>query len=240
MVLTSAIMLAQKTTVSGTVIDGTTSQPVSGVSITAEGTSVVTNEDGFFTLKSEKVLPAIVVSHVGYRSQRVALDGRPTENLKIRLMPTVVQLNEVVVTADNARELVMAAIKRIPKNYSQTPELYKCFYRETAMKRQHYICVAEGVVDMYKSSYKYGDGRDKVAIYKGRRLLSPKRSDTLSIKVLGGPVAPIQLDVVKSADLLLNAEELDCYDLRLESPTTIGDRRQYVISLAPRALKPFK
>ena len=239
MVLTSAIMLAQKTTVSGTVIDGTTSQPVSGVSITAEGTSVVTNEDGFFTLKSEKVLPAIVVSHVGYRSQRVALDGRPTENLKIRLMPTVVQLNEVVVTADNARELVMAAIKRIPKNYSQTPELYKCFYRETAMKRQHYICVAEGVVDMYKSSYKYGDGRDKVAIYKGRRLLSPKRSDTLSIKVLGGPVAPIQLDVVKSADLLLNAEELDCYDLRLESPTTIGDRRQYVISLAPRALKPY-
>jgi hypothetical protein len=78
-----------------------------------------------------------------------------------------------------------------------------------------------------------------VAIDKGRRLLSPKRSDTLSVKVLGGPVAPVQLDIVKNTDFLLNAQELEYYDLRMEMPTTIGDRQQYVVSIEPRAILPY-
>ena len=136
--------------------------------------------------------------------------------------------------ADKPRELVIAAIRKIPQNYSLMPELYRCFYRETAMKRQHFICVAEGVVDMYKTSYKQGSTSDKVAISKGRRLLSPKRSDTLSVKVLGGPLAPVQLDVVKNTWLLLNEQELGYYDLKMEMPTFIADRMQYVVSLKPK------
>ena len=112
--------------VSGTVIDGTTNQPVNGASVTAEEWSVVTNEDGYFALKSESPLTTIVVSHVGYRSQRVSLDGQPAEGLKIRLSPTTIQLHEVVVMADNARDLVMKAISKIPSNYSKQPELYRC------------------------------------------------------------------------------------------------------------------
>lgn len=141
--------------------------------------------------------------------------------------------------ANNPRELLRAAISKIPQNYSRQPELYHCFYRETAMKRQHYICVAEGVVDMYKGGYGDSYSRDRVAIRKGRRLLSPKQSDTLCVKVLGGPVAPINLDVVKNMDLLLNMEELDHYDLRMEVPTAIDDRMQYVINLTPRVVMPY-
>jgi hypothetical protein len=141
--------------------------------------------------------------------------------------------------ADNPLQLVLSAISKIPKNYTQQPERYRCFYRETAMKRQHYICVAEGVVDMYKTSYSRSDYRDRVAIDKGRRLLSPKRGDTLSIKVLGGPVVPIQLDVVKNSDLLLTPEELDHYNLKMETPTSIGDRWQYVVSISPRVQMPY-
>jgi hypothetical protein len=232
-------MLAQKMTVSGTVTDGTTRQPIVGASVTADEWSIVTNEDGFFTLKSEKALTELVVSHVGYRSQRVSLDGPSTESLRIHLTPTSIQLNEVVVTAENARDLVTTAISKIPDNYSRQPELYRCFYRETAMKRQHYICVAEGIVDMYKTGYGHDNYRDRVAIYKGRRLLSPKNSDTLGIKVLGGPVAPVELDVVKNTDFLLNAEDLDYYNLKMEMSTTIGDRRQYVVSITPRARLPY-
>ena len=78
-----------------------------------------------------------------------------------------------MVWTGDPRELVNIAIRKIPENYIDKPELYKCFYRETAMKRQHYIYVAEGVVDMYKSSYASKGYRDRVAIRKGRRLLSP-------------------------------------------------------------------
>ena len=231
--------MAQKTTVSGSVVDSATGQAIEGANVTAEGLSVVTNGDGYFVLKSDAKIETIAVSHVGYRLKRVSVDGLSAENQKIRLEPTAIQLREVLVVADNPRELVNAAIRKIPQNYSPVPELYRCFYRETAMKRQHYICVAEGVVDMYKTSYQKGNGRDGVAISKGRRLLSPKRSDTLSVKVLGGPVAPVQLDVVKNTDFLLNSEELDHYELKMEVPTSIGDRSQYVISLTPRVKLPY-
>ena len=234
--LMAMTIMAQKTAVSGTVVDASTGEPVMGASVTAGGLSVVTNADGFFTLKSEQVLEAVVVTHVGYRSRRVAVtDGQ----LTVRLQPTVIQLHEVLVMADNPRELVQAAIAKIPQNYSRNPELYNCFYRETAMKRQHYITVAEGVVSMYKSGAGTGLGRDRVAISKGRRLLSPKQSDTLGVKVLGGPVAAVQLDIVKNRDFLLNDDDLACYELKMETPTTIADRSQYVVSLTPSVTMPY-
>lgn len=237
-VLMMSAVMAQKAVVSGTVVNNATGQPVAGANVKVEGISVVTNDDGYFVLKSEQPMSRIVVSHVGYRTKQQAVSTANT-SLTIRLEPTSIQLNEVVVMADNARDLVMRAISKIPNNYSKQPELYRCFYREAAMKRQHYICVAEGIVDMYKSGYGHDDNRDRVAIYKGRRLLSPKSSDTLGVKVLGGPVVPIQLDVVKNTDFLLNTEDLSHYDLKMEASTTIGDRRQYVVSITPRVSLPY-
>ena len=231
--LMALVAMAQKSAVSGTVVDGKTGDNVVGASVTAGNLSVVTNGDGYFMLKSDEPMKAIVVSHIGFRSKRIVLDGQGAENMKIRLEPTTIQLNEVLVRAENPLNLLNAAIKKIPENYSLQPELYHCFYREAAMKRQHYICVAEGVVDMYKTSYKHEGRRDRVAIIKGRRLLSPKKSDTLSVKVLGGPVSPVQLDIVKNSDLLLNEQELSLYELNMETPTAIADRMQYVISLRP-------
>jgi hypothetical protein len=78
--------------------------------------------------------------------------------------------------------------------------------------------------------------RDKVAIRKGRRLLSPKQKDTLSVKVLGGPVTSLELDLVKNTDLLLNGEDLNHYDLQMEAPTVIGGRQQLVVSIKPRTV----
>ena len=238
--LAAVVALAQHAVVSGTVSDATTGQAVAGASVSAGRLSVVTNADGFFTLKTDGTAPSLTVSHVGYQPQTLSIGtpdsqaGDKVRPLRVWLKPATIQLSEVLVMSDNARELMLKAIGRIPRNYSQRAELFRCFYRETAMKRQHYICVAEGVVDMYKTGYQHDTRRDRVAISKGRRLLSPKKSDTLSVKVLGGPVAPVVLDVVKNTGFLLNAEELDCYDLKLEVPTTIGGRSQWVVSIAPR------
>ena len=239
MMLTAICGWAQQTTVNGTVVDTETRKPVAGASVTAGRLSVVTNEDGFFILKSDQTVEAIVVSHLGYRSQRISIDGQQGNPLSISLKPATVQLTEVLVTAYNARELVLKAISRIPKNYSKKEEMQRCFYREKVMKRQNYISVAEGVLDMYKTGYQYGSEHDRTAIRKGRRLLSPKLSDTLTVKVMGGPATALSLDVVKNPSLLLNDEELNLYELKMETPATIADRRQYVVSIAPRATVPY-
>ena len=238
--LATIMAMAQKSVVSGVVSDARTGRPVAQATVSAgeSSLSVVTNDDGIFTLKTDERLEAVTVSHIGYESQRLKVpqDG---STLTVRLQPTSIGLQEVVVWTGDPRKLVDIAISKIPQNYIQQPELYHCFYRETAMKRQHYIYVAEGIVDMYKTAYKYHDARDRVAIVKGRRLLSPKRNDTLSVKVVGGPVQPIQLDIAKNLDFLLNPEDLMHYEFTMEPSTTIDNRLQYVVALEPGMQAPW-
>jgi hypothetical protein len=227
------VVMAQQTTVGGTVIDEKSGRPLPQVSVSAGRISVVTNEDGAFLLKLGNMPENITVSHLGYKTRKVALHAGRTENLKIRLQPTTIQLREVVIHTGDPREMVETAIKKIPENYSRQPELLKAFYRETAMKRKHFIYVAEGVENMYKTSYTRGIGRDRVAIIKGRRLLSQKQGDTLGLKVMGGPVLPVQLDVVKNTEILLNQEEMDAYSYSWGTPEYINDRLQMVVLMEP-------
>ena len=160
----------------------------------------MTNEDGAFTLKLPAMPQHVRISHLGYKTRQVSITQERTEGLKVRLMPTTIQLREIVVTNEDPRQLVDIAIKKIPDNYSRVPELLKGFYRETAMKRKHYIYVAEGVEDMYKTPYTRGTARDRVAIVKGRRLLSQKSGETLGAKVVGGAVQGGIMDMVKKRE----------------------------------------
>ena len=233
MLLVPMVVLAQQTTVGGTIIDEKTGRPLPQVSVSVGRVSVVTNEDGAFLLKLSDTPNSITVSHLGYKTKKVPLHAGDTENLKIKLQPTTIQLREVVVRTGNPREIVETAIRKIPDNYSRQPELLKAFYRETAMKRKHFIYVAEGVQDMYKTPYTRGIGRDRVAIIKGRRLLSQKQGDTLGLKVMGGPVLPVQLDVVKNNEILLNQEDMDAYSYSWGTPEFINDRLQMVVLIEP-------
>ena len=232
-------VLAQQVVIGGTVTDNKTGEPLRQVSISAGRISVVTNEDGVFLLKMDKLPSSISVSHLGYKTRKVSLAQGATEGLKIRLVPTTIQLREIIVRNEDPRQLVDLAISKIPDNYSRKPELLKSFYRETAMKRKHYIYVAEGVEDLYKTPYNRSVARDRAAIVKGRRLLSQKQGDTLGVKVMGGPVQPILLDVVKNRELLLNKEELDDYEFKMDGIEYINDRQQYVIKIEPLVSKEY-
>jgi len=233
LLLAPLAMMAQQVVVSGVVVDQKTGNPLRQVSVSVGRISVVTNEDGDFTLKLNETPSAVNISHLGYKTQRLTLKDGKTEGLRIRLEPTTIQLREIVVRNYNPRELVDIAIDKIPENYSKVPELLKGFYRETAMKRKHYIYVAEGVEDMYKTPYNRGTARDRVAIVKGRRLLSQKAGDTLGIKVAGGPVQAVMMDLVKNRDFLLNKEDLDNYHFSMGVPEYINDRQQYVVQMEP-------
>ena len=239
LLLAPLAVFAQQVVVSGNVVDDKTGQSLGQVSVSAGRVSVVTNDDGDFSLKLSEVPEKVSVSHVGYKTRYLNMKVGQTENLKVRLRPATIQLREIVVVNEDPRELVEIAIRKIPDNYSMVPEMLKGFYRETAMKRKHYIYVAEGVEDMYKTGYNRSVSRDRVAIIKGRRLLSQKSSDTLGIKVMGGPVQAVVMDLVKNRDFLLNKEEMDAYSFKMGVPEFINDRQQYVIHMEPESDMPY-
>lgn len=87
---------AQDLTVSGTVIDGT-DEPMIGATVQVEGTKnmVATDIDGNFTLKNVASNATLVVTYIGYKAEKVAVNGQ-TE-LKITLTEDSEALDEVVV-----------------------------------------------------------------------------------------------------------------------------------------------
>jgi len=231
-------------TINGVVKNKQNKKKIEYANVSVKGTNIgtVTNEDGEFTLKIKSVLHAesVVVSHVGYASSQIALTGNDMDNVKIWLTPQNNLLNEVIVRAGEARQLVQSAINNIPSNYEARRCLLTGFYRETAQKRSRYINISEGVINIYKTAYGERSVKDdRVQVFKGRKLLSDRAGDTLAVRLLGGPTLSVYTDAVKNPDVLLDNESLSYYIFKMENPIYIGHRLQYVISFAPQVTLPY-
>lgn len=229
-------------TVSGVVRDKESRKKLENVAVSLVGTPIgtVTNAEGVFSLKIPHMdtIPQLELSHIGYMNARFsasAPEGSNNMYATILMIPIALQLNEVVAYGNSARRIVEEALERIPKNYPSDESLTSAFYRETVQKGHRYISISEAMLDVYKTSYRQRTSdRDKVQIDKARRLLSQKQSDTLGVKVVGGPNLPLFMDVVKNAYALFDEETLDYYSFVQEPSVFIDDRLQYVISFRPR------
>ena len=227
--------------ISGVVKNKKNKKPVGNASVTIPSTNIgtVTNDDGKFSLKfSDKYLThGLKVEQIGFKSylaNESDINSTP-DNITIFLEPSGKVLKEVLVFGGDPKEIVKSALNKIPENYSEIDNLFSGFYRETVQKGNRFINISEAVVDVLKKPYKTRDTYgEKVRINRGRKLLSPKPSDTLAVKLMGGPYMPILLDAVKNGDHLFTIDELDYYDFKMEPGAMIDDRMHYAIKFSPK------
>ena len=227
--------------VTGIVKDKETRRALANVNIAVRGTNIgtVTNADGVFSLKvsKEELSGGVVVSHLGYQNVTVSAETLTDERRRpvVWLTPTTMTLDMLNVYGGSPLALVEQAIRRVSQNYASDTHLFSAFYRETIQKRNRYIGVSEAVADVYKTDYGMRDvSHDRVQILKGRRLESQKRSDTLAVKIAGGPNIPLYLDVAKNDAELLSLDMIHCYRFQMQFPVSIDDRMQYVVAFEPR------
>ena len=227
--------------ISGVVMDRNSRDVLSQVNVSIPGAhvSTVTNEDGYFVLKTDVLPDRIMLSHIGYKSRYMNIDANNKENLKIHMSPSSIMLREIVINPDDPLDILNQALLRISENYGRKPRLMQTFYRETAQKRSRYIYVAEAVAELMKTGYNHNINHDWVAIVKGRSLVSPRKTDTLGVKIEGGPVLANSLDVVKNRDFIFNTEELQHYRFSMSVPEMIDDRLQCVILMEPAMLADY-
>ncbi|WP_353121895.1 carboxypeptidase-like regulatory domain-containing protein [Dysgonomonas capnocytophagoides] len=227
-------------TISGIVKDQKSKKKLEYVNISVQGTNIgtVSNSDGEFTLK----IPAryksdnLLFTHLGYNNHLHPIGGKSIENETFMLTSDSQVLDEVVIRSGDPLAIVREAIKKIDLNYTNSPTILSGFYRETIQKGKRYIDISEAVMNIYKTSYSQNTDNDGVQIYKGRRLLSPKPSDTLSVKLQGGPNLAIYGDIVKQPYPLLDEESLPLYMFKMEDPVTINERPHYTIRFTPQAI----
>jgi len=102
-------------TVSGTVIDASTSQPLPGVNILVKGTTrgASTDGDGAYQLTVPSSADTLVFSYVGYQKQEVPVNGR--SQIDISLQPRTLLGEDVVVVGygTQQREDVTGSIAQI-------------------------------------------------------------------------------------------------------------------------------
>ena len=224
-------------TVSGIVKDRSRKKSLAGTSLSVPGSNIatITNADGRFSLKIPHgmIKSRIKAEHIGYVSAMFSGDGRT--DITVWLDPSARMLEEVTVYGADPRQLIESAIKKIPVNYSASPSLFSSFYRETIQKGHRFIGVSEAMISVFKNSYKERQiAGDRVRIVKGRRLVSQRKSDTLAVKIMGGPTLPVALDVVKNENMLFSLPELDYYEFKMERNAVIDDRLQFVVSFRPK------
>ncbi|MBQ9449795.1 MAG: carboxypeptidase-like regulatory domain-containing protein [Bacteroidales bacterium] len=225
--------------VRGTVRDAAGGKPLAYVSVTLPGTNyaTVTNQDGSFVIKSDLPPRFVAFSLLGYKTLTVPADRE--QMMRVSLNRGEFTLDPAQIISGDPLTILREAIYKIPENCPSEPELFECFYRETAQKRNRFIYVSEAVTKMYKSSFRNVFGRDRTAVEKSRLLTSPRRSDTLAIKVIGGPTQAVDLDLVKTRSVILNDSDLEDYRLEMLEPVMLDDRRQLVIKLTPTLVSEF-
>lgn len=229
-------------TISGVVRDKQSKKKLEYVSISIPGTNIgtITNEDGGFSIKIKDSLQITMLeaSHIGYSNLTFPIEKNSTD-MTVYMTPNENKLNEIVVEAIDPLELVKMSIEKIGVNNSSNSNMLTGFYRETIKKRRNYINISEAIIDIYKTPYTESDRNDKVQVYKGRKLLSPKPGDTLIVKFIGGPNLSTHLDIVKNRDLMLDMESLSDYRFKTESPVMIDEQLHYVVSFEPQVTLPY-
>jgi len=108
-------LIAQSKTVSGTLTDGTTGDPLIGATLTVKGTTTgtITDVDGNFSVNVPGNESILVISYVGYTTQEITV-GNQSE-LNIIVQPDSQTLDEVVVVGYGTQKKrdVTAAIATI-------------------------------------------------------------------------------------------------------------------------------
>ena len=101
LLITAAVQVTAQVTVTGTIVDKQSLEPVAGVTIKVEGTSVITMTDDFGRFKFESSSGAfkLMLDRIGYFSKEVSADA--SKPLYIQLAPSPVELTGVQVNGSN-------------------------------------------------------------------------------------------------------------------------------------------
>src|SRR5262245_60657611 len=94
--MASSYLLTAQTTISGTVKDAKTKEPLSGASVTLKGTNqgTTTGNDGKFSIAIQKG-DVVMIRYVGYAGQEIPSDNQSSWD--IELTPSSGNLQEITI-----------------------------------------------------------------------------------------------------------------------------------------------
>ena len=220
--------------ISGKIVDKKTGEPISyaHVGIPEKGIGTTTAYDGTFYFKAPKYYAKseMIVSYIGYKTFRFPIN-QIKEEMLIKLETSENELVEIVVMEPNqVEDIIRRAVKNIPKNYPTHATKLLGFYRESRTDEKfNHTYMAEGVLNIYKKSYK-SRKEGYVSLVQGRRINLKNPLDTLiSGGFTSGHMAAHRFDIVQNREDFLQELYFPVYKYWIEGMTTYNDKPVYII-----------
>jgi len=171
---------AQKITLSATVQDGQTQEPLPYASVGIKGKSIgtITNLQGQFDFHfpAEYRNEILVISMLGYENYEAPiwslLDSKVTA---IPMLRSTTVLKEIEVRDSlSGGEILRLALSKIEENCPMDPFLLKGFYRDVKKVGGTYIALLEAAVEIYDDNY--AEPRNKSKLRERVKLLEVRKS----------------------------------------------------------------
>lgn len=218
----------------GKILDKKTKQPVPFVhiGIPDKGIGTTSGFDGSFELKLPKSFEnsQLMVSCMGYDTYTKAASSFQNGS-NIYLEAATNQLAEVIVMDKAAIvDIIRRAVSNIPKNYPNSASNYLAFYRESLTDDSlRYKYLAEGVLKVYKTSYK-NDNEGQIGLLQGRKINLQNPLDTsFNSGFASGHMASHRFDFVKNREDFIDEAYFPYYKYWIENITTYNGRTVYII-----------
>jgi CarboxypepD_reg-like domain len=121
------------------------------IGLARNGIETMSNEEGRFTFKipAADAGDSIFVSHIGYQSVVLLINGQDTGVTMIALKEKPVELPGVTVTPVSAVDIIHRAMDKIPDNYPAEPYTSYGFYRFASWHDSKIIYLSEAIFDIY-------------------------------------------------------------------------------------------
>ncbi len=166
--------------IEGMLFDGKTQEPIPFATIRIKGYSlgVISNRDGGFKIpeKFQDFGDVLEISCLGYLKKEVDMKNlyRTMVN-RIRLVPSIFELDEAIVIAEkrkplSAKKIVKKAIERIIRNHPINSFSTVGYYRDYQLKDNKYINLNEAILNVFDRGFDELDWEtSKVKLYAYRQ-----------------------------------------------------------------------
>lgn len=206
--------------------------PYVSIGIRAGNIGTITNADGYFVLKvpPEYSRTSLSVSHLGYISREVPLSLLIESEVDIYLERRVISMQEVIIRYLDPKTIIIKAIEQRKLNNSLEPVYMTSFYREGVQKNNRFLSFSEAVFSVYKTSFAHSQESDQVKLLKSRKIQNVNPNDTVYLKLKGGILSALQLDLVKNVPGFLNEEQFGSYTFTYSDLVSNSYQNAYAIT----------
>jgi TonB-linked SusC/RagA family outer membrane protein len=225
LVVIAPVEIMQQQKVTGKVVDSTTGEPLIGVNVIIEGTTIGVTSDvnGGYSIDVSNNNAVLVFTFVGYNSERVVVNGRSV--IDINLIPDITKLEEVVVVGYGTikkRDLTgaVASVKasEIKRAFTSSADQMLQGRASGVMIQQNSTAPGAGMTIRVRGDNSINGGNDPLFVIDGQ-IINNDNSSTSAVSAYNNtlqinPLSLLNPNDIESMEVLKDASATAIYGAR--------------------------